>query len=45
MPRINFNSKVMHGRTSSKDSMHEVAGSKPALILDDSYGMFYSYLL
>jgi len=39
----------MHGCTSSKDSMHEVIGSKPALILDDShvfnasYGMLYSY--
>jgi len=49
MPRIIFNSKVMHSGTSSKDSLDEIVGSKSALILDNShafnasYGMLYSY--
>src|SRR5215469_1927154 len=49
MPRIDFNSKIMHSSTSAKDSLNEVICSKPAFILDDShvfdasYGMLYSY--
>lgn len=49
MPWIQFNSKVMYSRTSSKDSFDEVVCSEPALVLDNShefdatYGMFYSY--
>jgi len=49
MPRIDINSKIMYSSTSSKDSLNEVSGSKPALVLDNShtfgasYSMFHSY--
>ena len=49
MPRIDFNSQVMHSGTSSKDPSDEIVGSQSALILDDShafdvsYNMLYSY--
>ena len=48
MPRIDFNFKIMHSSASTKDSLHEIIGSQPAFIFDDShmfgasYGMLYS---
>ena len=43
MPRIDINSKVMQCGASSKDALDEAAGSKPALILDDSHVFDASY--